>query len=68
MFPRMLCYVMLCYPPPPPSLPLPHPLLEQTTYTNLNNVESWDWIVTVPAVKHGHSAICGLPFFFGIIS
>jgi hypothetical protein len=36
MFPRMLCYVMLCY--PPPSLPLPHPLLEQTTYNNLNNV------------------------------
>ena len=33
----MLCYVMLP-PPPSPSLPLPHPLLEQTTYNNLNNV------------------------------
>jgi hypothetical protein len=36
----LVCYVMLCYvtPPPSPSLPLPHPLLEQTTYNNLNNV------------------------------
>jgi hypothetical protein len=29
-------YVMLCYVMLPP--PLPHPLLEQMTYTNLNNV------------------------------
>jgi hypothetical protein len=34
----LVCYVMLCYVTPPPSLPLPDPLLEQTTYTNLNNV------------------------------